>query len=192
MITVSAPFKAELERESGAKPVILLTLNFTTGNRRFALWIHDVVFGGNTFFGLGPVRQVDPSEHMQDTVLSEQGIVFMVQNDPSFLLDLQQNSRGRFCTGRLVFLDSDGIVINNESIMLWQKRMVPGQSVGDSGTYTSGVALESRFHRNRNRSSRTYSHAEQLRRDATDFAFFDAGKTSDFTRANYQQKSGLS
>lgn len=191
VIAVSSAFEAELENEH-SKPVILIALNFTTGFRRFALWPHDVSFGGNTFFGLGPVGDVESIEVNQDTPLTEQFLTFHVQNDPSFLEDLQQNSRGRFCTGRLVFLDDSNVPIESgEHIVLWHKRMVPGRIISDQSVYSCTVGLESRFHRHKNRAPRTYSEAEQLKRDPTDHAFSDAGKTLDFTRGRWRQKSGL-
>ncbi len=190
-ITVGGAYKAELARETGAQPVILLALNFTTGFRRFALWPHDVVYAGNTYQGLGPVGAVELPEQDQDGTLTEQFLQFFVQNQPDVLADIQQNSRGRNCNGFLVFLGSDGLPVNDEAIHLWHKRMVPGKSTGSATLYASEVALESRFHRHRNRAPRTYSHPEQLRVDATDFAFFDAGKSVDLTRKRYVQRSGL-
>jgi hypothetical protein len=192
VISVGANYEAELNQESGARPVILLSLNFTTGFRRFAFWPHDVVYSGNTFTGLGPVQNADPAQLTQDTPLTEQFLAFFVQNNPDFLADIQQNSRGRFCTGRLVFLDDAGAVIDGEAITLWHKRMVPGRLTGDERSYMSEMGLESRFHRHRNRAPRTYSQAEQHKsRDATDFAFKDVGKSLDFSRDKYRQKSGL-
>lgn len=191
VISVGSAFKAELERESGARPVVLLGLAFSTGTRRFAMWPHDVSYAGDTYDGLGPVGQMDSAELTQNTPLTEQFLAFFVQNNPDLLTDIQQNSRGRFCSGWLVFLEDDGTIAGSEHISLWRKRMVPGRMTGDAGTYISEVGLESRFHRDRNRAPRTYSNAEQFKRDATDFAFADIGKNLDTSRPRYRQKSGL-
>ena len=96
MITPSAGYQAELDRDVGYQAVILIHMNFTTGARRFAMWPHDVVFEGNTFFGLGPLESIDPTEQSSDTPLTEKYLRWFVQNDPDFLLDLQQNARLRF------------------------------------------------------------------------------------------------
>lgn len=190
-ISVGASFKAQLVLESGSRPVILLDLDFSTGNRRFAMWTHDVIYDGNTYFGLGPVGEIEQIEQDQGGALTEQFLQFFVQNQPDVLSDIQQASRNRLCDGYLVFLGADGLPVNDEAIWLWRKRMVPGKSTGDADMYASEVALESRFHRHRLRAPRTYSHAEQQRIDATDFAFRDAGKSIDITRKRYVQRSGL-
>jgi len=190
-ISVGAAFEAELVRESGAQPVILLALDFATGMRRFAMWPADVEYASNTYFGLGPIGAGEMPEQSQDGAMTEQFLQFYVQNQPDVLADIQQNSRHQWCDGYLVFLGSNGVPVNNEAIHLWHKRMVPGKSTGDAGMYASEVALESAFHRHRMRAPRTYSHAEQQRVDATDFSFRDAGKSVDLTRKRYSQRSGL-
>jgi hypothetical protein len=192
MISVSSGYKTELAREVGAKPVILIDCDFTTGHRRFALWAHDISFGGNTYVGLGEPHEIDAPQFNQGSPLSEQFLRFFVQNDPSLLADLQQNCRGRFCSGYLVFLNDSGVLVNSgESIWLWRKRMIPGNTSGDAGTYGADIALESRLHRHRNRAPRTYSHAEQRRRDASDNAFIDSGKSLQLNRGDWRQRSGL-
>ena len=62
VVPVGANFQAQLDLESGAKPVILVQMNFTTGVRRFAMWPYDVTFSGDTFLGLGPVAGIDTAE----------------------------------------------------------------------------------------------------------------------------------
>ena len=190
VIPVSAAFEAELERESGAKPVYLVHMAFAAV-RRFALWPYDVTFSGETFFGLGPIQAMEPAE-WTDTPLTEQYLAFFVQNDPSFLQSLQQSSRGRNCSIRLVFVDDNNVAIGSDSLFLVYRRMVPGRLTGGRGEYVSQIGLESRFHRHRLRAPRTYSHAEQQKsRDNTDDAFMDIGKVLDLTRAGYVRKSGL-
>lgn len=192
MISLSSTYKAELNRETGAKPVVLIQCNFTTGFRRFALWIHNIAFSSQTYIGLGEPHEIEAPQFSQGSPLTEQFLRFFVQNDPSLLADLQQNCRGRFSDGYLVFLGSDDTPVNSgESIYLWHKRMVPGTTSGDAGTYGADIALESRFHRHRNRAPRTYSHAEQKRRDNTDSAFIDSGKTLQLNRGDWRQRSGL-
>ena len=84
------------------------------------------------------------------------------------------------------------MVINDESIFLTYRRMLPGAITLAPGGYRSDLATESRFFQNANRSPRTYSDADQKNlRDATDDAFIDAGKTMDVSRPDWVQKSGL-
>ena len=184
-------YQTELNKVTGARPVYLIALNLTTGFRRFALCVHDVSFGGNTFFGLGPLMTMDTVEVGQ--TLGEHFLAFAVQNDPDLLEDLMQNSRNRIYTLRLVFLDTDGTVIDSEAITLAHRRMVPSQLTGGRGQYLAAIGTESRFHEHQNRAPRTYSDAEQKQsRDATDFAFQDMGKQLDTSRPSYRRKSGLS
>lgn len=190
VVPVGAAFEAELERESGAKPVYIVDLDFTSGHRRFALWPYDVTYDGDTYQGLGPIQSFGPVE-WGETPLTELFVGFFVQNDPALLADLQQNSRNRFCWIRLVYVNDSNAAINDDSLPLAYRRQVPGPLSGGLGTYTSGLGLESRLHRHRNAAPRTYSHAEQLRRDATDFCLQDMGKQLDLTRRRYVQKSGL-
>ena len=192
MITVGSNFKVQLNLEAGAKPVYVMALHCTTGIRRLALWHHDVIISGSTFFGLGPLMEMQAVEVSGNTPLGEHFLVFAVQNDPDLLADLSQNCRGHFYTLRLVFLDSSGAVIDGEELMLARRRMVPATIRGGRGIYTCSIGTESIFHRHKNRAPRTYSHAEQIQtRDATDFAFQDMGKSLDTTRAKYRQKSGF-
>lgn len=192
VIPVGSAFTTELERESGAKPVILIFMNFTTGARRFAMWPYDVTFAGNTFFGLGPIAAIDPAESSASTPLTEMFLDFFVQNDPDLLADLQQNSRERRCVIRLVFVDGDNAAIDNEAIEIADRQMIPGRLRGGRGTYRSQLGLESRLHRHRLRAPRTYSDSEQRKtRDSTDRAFRDMGKNLDLSRPKYRQKSGL-
>lgn len=192
VVSVSAAYEAELDRETGALMVYLISLNLTTGFRRFATWHHDVSFGGNTFFGLGPLASIDEIEASGESPLGEHAIAFFVQNDPDLLADLSQNCRGRFYTLRRVFLDDGGAVINAEAVTIAHRRMVPGIIRGGRGQYVCVLNTESRLHQHRNRAPRTYSEAWQLKRDATDHAFRDMGKQLELTRVNYRQKSGLS
>ena len=190
-ITPGTNYQTELDRESGARPCYLMSLNFTTGFRRFALGPYDVSFGGSTFFGFGPLMTMDTVE--VGAMLGEHFLTFAVQNDPDLLADLMQNSRNRFYTLRLVFLDTDGTVIDSEAITLAHRRMVPSQLTGGRGQYLAAIGTESRFHEHQNRAPRTYSDAEQKQsRDATDFAFQDMGKQLDTSRPSYRRKSGLS
>lgn len=192
-IPVSGAYETELERESGFVGVFLLDLNFTTGHRRFALCEHNVSYDSDTYEGLGPVQQVDALEQDEGGAFAEMALAFMVANDPDLLEDLQQNSRRRFADCYLVFLNpTTRAVVNDEAMYLWRKRMVPGPGISASGVYVSSVQLEDLLHQNRNKATPTYSHAQQLRRDATDFCLFDAGKNLDVTREDYKQRSGLS
>lgn len=191
VIAVGASFKAELNRVSGAEPVILLAFNFTTGHRRFACWPADVIYDGNTYEGLGPIGEIDTMQQSEDGALTELFFQFFVTNAPDLLADIQQNSRGRTCSGYLVFLGADGLPVGGEAMFLWFRTMVPGRSVSSATTYMAEIGTESRFHRHRLRAARTYSHAEQQRRDPTDQAFRDVGKIQDLTRRRYTQRSGL-
>ena len=142
-MTIGSALKAELNQTVGAVPVILIECFFTTGWRRFAMWQHNVVYNTVTYFGLGQLQEVEPPVADQGTVLTEQFLRFFVQNDPTLLADLQQNSRHGFSNGYLVCLDAAGLAVNGEAIPLWHRRMVPGRSFGDLGTYGADIALES-------------------------------------------------
>jgi hypothetical protein len=192
MISISAGLQAELEKESQTeKPVLLLRMSFTTGFRRFAVWTHDVVLGPATYFAMPPIDEMEVPQWNQGSQQAEQSIRFMVQEDPSLLADLQQNCRGRWADGFLVSLVG-GAPIDGDSIYLWRRRMIPGQTFGDAKTDWAELILESRFHRHRNRSPRTYSNSEQLKRDPTDLAFRDSGFEFSLARPNWRQRSGLS
>jgi hypothetical protein len=191
-IPVGANFKIELEQESGSKPVYTIHLQPSTGSRRFALWPYDVTSSGNTFLGLGPVRAIDPMEWAAETPLTEMSLAFFVQNDPDFLADLQQNSRGRTCNIRLVFVNASNAAIDDESLFIAHRRMVPGRLTGGRGEYVCQIGLESRLHRHRLRAPRTYSDAEQKKsRSASDDCFRDVGKELAIVRDDYRKKSGL-
>lgn len=192
VVPVGANFTAELNDEGGTKPVYLINLDFSTGNRRFAMWPHNVTFNGETFTGLGPIAGIEQVE-WTTTPLTEVYLEFFVQNDPDLLADIQQNSRERPAGIRLVFVDDDNAAIDDDSIHLARRDMIPGRLTGGRGTYRAQLGLESRFHRQRNRAPRTYSNGEQQKtRDATDFCFRDVGLELDITRNKYRQKSGLS
>jgi hypothetical protein len=192
VISVGATFKTELTRDSGAIGVFLLDLNFTSGHRRFAFWPHDVVYDGNTYEGAGPVSKADVQEQDERGSLTELAIEFYVQNDPSLLEDIYQNSRERFASCYLVFLNPTTLAVaGGEAIYLWRRKMIPGPGLSSQGVYVASVATESVFHTHRNRAPKTYSHAEQQKQDPTDHAFRDAGKNLDLTRSKYVRKSGL-
>lgn len=190
MITVGANLAARLAVGSGSKPVLLIDLDLSTGHRRFAVWHHDVVYGGNTYFANPPINQADALETAQSTPLTGQAIRFAVQGDASLLTDLLQNSRGRWAHGYVVEL-VDGAPVDDEAIYLWRRRMAPGETFSDATTDYVDLNLESRFHRNRNTAVATYSHAWQQQVDATDFCLIDSGKSFDISRPDFVQKSGI-
>ena len=193
VMVIGTALKNELNQTVGAVPVILIECDFTTGWRRFAMWQHNVVYNTVTYFGLGQLQEVEPPVADQGTVLTEQFLRFFVQNDPTLLADLQQNSRHQFSNGYLVCLDAAGLAVNGEAIPLWHRRMIPGRSFGDAGTYGADLALELRFHRNKNRAPRTYSHSTQLKEypSSGDQAFKDSGRSFSLARNDWRQRSGL-
>lgn len=191
VMTVGSGYKAELQKDVGAVPVWIIDCDFSTGHRRFALWWHDVVWNGTTFFGLGQVENIGPSIADQSTVLTEEFLEFSVQNDPTLLADIMQNGRGRFCDRYLVMLGADGAPVNDEVVPVTHRRMFPGTATGDGDTYRAALSLESRFHRSRNRAARTYSHASQQHIDSSDFSLRDSGKQFDISRPDWRQRSGL-
>ena len=188
---IGTALKNELNQTVGAVPVILIECFFTTGPRRFAMWQHNIVYNTVTYFGLGQLQEVEPPVADQGTVLTEQFLRFFVQNDPDLLADLQQNSRHGFSNGYLVCLDADG----QRSTARRSRSGIGGWSQAAAsamlGTYGADIALESRFHRNKNRAPRTYSHSTQLKRDATDQSFKDSGRSFSLSRQDWRQKSGL-
>ena len=117
---------------------------------------------------------------------------FFVQNNPDLLADIQQNSRERNCSIRLVFVNDSNAAIDNDNIFIAHRQIIPGRIRGGRGTYRSQIGLESILHRHRNRAPRTYSQAEQQKtRNATDECFRDVGMQLDVSRPKYVQKSGL-
>jgi hypothetical protein len=192
VISVSASFQAQIDRDSGQEPCYLIDMDFNiTGPRRFTTWKYDLSFQSHTYDAMAALT-FDPPVADTNTPLTDQTCLFEVQNDASLLQDLQQNSRARLANMYFSFVLGAGTLVNSgEAIHKVQRRMVPGNIQVSRETYLSNLSLESTFWRSKYRAPRTYSHAEQQRIDATDFCLVDTGNEFDVSHPDWVQKSGL-
>lgn len=191
MITVGSNLAARLAVGAGSKPCRLFALDFTTGFRRFAIWRHDVVYDGDTYLASkAAIGEHEAVQTSQQTPLTPNSLRFAVQGDASLLQDLTQNCRGRWAYGYIVEIVA-GVPVDDEAIFDVYRRMSPGPTFSDAGRDFVDLRLESRFHRNRNTATPTYSHAWQATRDPTDFCLIDSGKSFDISRPDWVQKSGI-
>lgn len=144
-------------------PVLFLDLGFDAATVRIHSTVGDIIWGGNTYTGVGRFGNVTAAE--EDSELTRTPLTLTLSGIPTDLLSAvaQEYYQGRTATLYLGYLDTTSFALVDDPFILYRGRMDKA-SFEQGETLTVTLTVESRFAAWDRPLIRRYNNADQQSR----------------------------